>query len=212
VIRLSPDLRRQSIVDATLAVARRQGFAAATARDVAAELGCSSGLIHHYFRSMDELVAVAFEQAAQHDLARTSEIIEGCTKPDDRIAAYLASYGRVDDDGAFQLWLDAWAEAARRPALGATSQRLNVAWQELLAGIITDGVAAGGFRCDDPHASAWRILSLLDGLALQAVAHRDLLDRSVIVQWSAIVAERELGLRAGRIAGRLGVVPAQVPA
>ena len=73
--RLSPDDRRQAILDATLAVARRQGLGASTVRDVAAEMGTSSGLIHHYFDSMDDVLAAAFEQAAGGDLARARERI-----------------------------------------------------------------------------------------------------------------------------------------
>ena len=61
--------------------------------------------------------------------------------------------------------------------LQETSQRLNVAWQQLLAEVIEAGVAAGSFACADPDAAAWRILSLLDGLALQTVAHRVDVDR-----------------------------------
>jgi hypothetical protein len=79
------------------------------------------------------------------------------------------------------------------------SQRLNVAWQQLLAGEVRGGVAAGSFRCADPDAAAWRILSLLDGLALQTVAHRVDLDREAVVAWSVAYAETELGLQPGAL-------------
>ena len=62
--RMSPTERREAIVDATLAVMLRQGMAATTARDVAHEMGTSSGLIHHYFDSMDDVLAAAFERVA----------------------------------------------------------------------------------------------------------------------------------------------------
>ena len=62
------------IVDAALAVASRKGLASTTVRDVAAEMGTSSGLIHHYFDSMDEVLAAAFERVAREDLIET----EGC--------------------------------------------------------------------------------------------------------------------------------------
>ena len=47
----------EAIVDAALAVARRKGLAPTTVRDVALEMGTSSGLIHHYFESMDHVLA-----------------------------------------------------------------------------------------------------------------------------------------------------------
>ena len=80
-----------------------------------------------------------------------------------------------------------------------TSQRLNVAWQRLLVDLIEDGVADGTMACADPPGSAWRILSLLDGLSLQAVAHRVDIDRNAVTDWSIAMAEAELALPAGSL-------------
>ena len=53
--RMSPADRRSAIVAATVDVARRKGLASTTVRDVAAEMGTSSGLIHHYFDNKQQL-------------------------------------------------------------------------------------------------------------------------------------------------------------
>jgi AcrR family transcriptional regulator len=192
--RLSAERRRETIIGAALAVARRKGLAATTVRDVAAEMGSSSGLIHHYFDSMDEVLAAAFERVARQDLDDTEAMLAELGDPAAVLAEFLGSYGRVDDDWAFQLWLDAWAEAARRPVLRATSARLNLAWAALLERTIRAGVAVGTFRCTDPAGAAWRILSLVDGLALQVVAHRTTVDRGDMLAWATDAAEQELGL------------------
>jgi AcrR family transcriptional regulator len=197
--RMSPAQRRDAIVEAAIAVAQRRGLGATTVRDVAAELGVSSGLIHHYFDSMDELLAAAFERVAGRDLDDTVVMLQRAGSPRDVIAEFLRSYGPVDDDWAFQLWLDAWSEAARRPALRDASSRLNLAWAGLLERAIRAGVEDGSLRTDDPSGAAWRILSLVDGLALQIVAHRTIVDRTAMVAWAASAAEKELGLRAGEL-------------
>lgn len=197
---MSPLERREAIVDAALAVARRKGLAATTVRDVASEMGTSSGLIHHYFDSMDEVLAAAFERVAGEDLDQTAVILDQAGGPVEVVRAFLASYAPVGEDWAFQLWLDAWAEAARRPLLRAASSSLNLAWAALLERAIRVGVAEGTFRCPDPTASAWRILSITDGLALQVVAHQTIVDRSDMLAWASTAAERELGLAAGSLA------------
>ena len=197
--RMSPAARRATILDATLAVMARKGIAGTTVRDIAAEMGTSSGLIHHYVASMDELLAEAFEQVAAADLRVTVGEMSAEVTPAERLAMFLASYSRADNDAAFQLWLDAWAEAARRPVLREASMRLNIAWQELLASTIRDGVAAGSMECPDPDATAWRIVSLLDGLSLQVVAHGDSIDRRVVHEWGAAYAETELALAPGSL-------------
>ncbi len=194
VRRLSPELRRGAIVDAALAVARRKGLGATTVRDVAAKMGTSSGLLHHYFERMDDVLAAAFEQAALADLAITAAAVAAASTPEQALAAFFRTYAPIADDWAFQLWLDAWSEAARRPAIAATSRRLNLAWQALLEEVVRRGVAAGAFACADPSAAAWRLLSLVDGLALQVVAHRTTISAAEVVAWAATAAELELGL------------------
>jgi AcrR family transcriptional regulator len=197
--RMNPDERRQAIVDAALAVAFRKGLAGTTVRDVAAEMNTSSGLIHHYFASMDEVLAAAFEQAAAADLGVTVAAMDSAADPIDKLVAYLTSYTKVDQDWAFQIWLDAWSEASRRPAVQRASVGLNVAWQQLLVKAIESGIEQGVMTCSDPEAAAWRILSLQDGLSLQVVAHRTILDRLTVRDWVARIAELELGLSEGAL-------------
>jgi AcrR family transcriptional regulator len=197
--RMSPDQRREAIVAAALDVAVVKGLGSTTVRDVAARMGTSSGLIHHYFDSMDDVLAAAFELVATQDLELSARLMAEAASPVDALRVFFRTYTPADKDWAFQLWLDAWAEAARRPAVQATSRRLNLEWQALLERTIGSGVAAGAFRCSDAGAAAWRILSLLDGLALQVVAHGTTISRQDVVAWSTAAAERELGLRAGTL-------------
>lgn len=197
--RMSADGRREAIVDAALAVARRKGLASTTVRDVAREMGTSSGLVHHYFETMDDVLAAAFERVAGEDLEQTELLLAEAGDPRAVLTEFLRSYGPVDGNWAFQLWLDAWAEAARRPVLRAASRRLNLAWAALLERTIRAGVADGTFRCPDPAGAAWRILSLVDGLALQVVAHGTIVDRADMLAWAATATERELELPTGSL-------------
>ena len=198
--RMSAERRRDAIVDAALAVARRKGLAATTVRDVAAEMGSSSGLIHHYFETMDDVVAAAFERVAGQDLDETEALLQDAGDPTAVVRTFLSSYAPVGEDWAFQLWLDAWAEAARRPALREVSGRLNLAWAAMLERAIRAGVDDGEFRSPDPAGAAWRILSVVDGLALQVVAHQTIVDRADMLAWASLAAERELGLPPGTLA------------
>jgi AcrR family transcriptional regulator len=197
--RMTPDQRREAIVAAALDVAVRKGLASTTVRDVAAEMGTSSGLIHHYFGSMDEVLAAAFERVARQDLEFSARPMAEAGSAVEALRVFFRTYTPADKDWAFQLWLDAWAEAARRPALQATSRRLNLEWQGLLERTIRSGVADGAFSCADPAAAAWRILSLVDGLALQVVAHGTTISRAEVVAWATGATEGELGLAAGTL-------------
>lgn len=198
VARMTPDERRQAIVDAALAVARTKGLGGTTVRDVAAAMGTSSGLIHHYFGSMDDVLAAAFEQAAEGDLGRARAAITAESDPATQLDAFIQSYVPAQSDWTMQLWLDAWAEAARRPTLQQVSRKLNREWQAIIRGIIDHGVATGAFVSEDSDAAAWRLLSVLDGLALQVVAHDALITRDDVVAWTQHAAARELTIGPAR--------------
>jgi AcrR family transcriptional regulator len=197
--RLSPADRRETIIEAALAVAVEKGLASTTVRDVSARMGTSSGLIHHYFDSMDDVLAAAFERVASHDLALSAGLMAEAASPLEALRLFFRTYAPADKDWAFRLWLDAWAEAGRRPAIRITSRRLNLEWQALIERTIRAGVANGSFVCPDPPAAAWRILSLLDGLALQVVAHGTTISRSDVLRWATSAAEGELGLTRGSL-------------
>jgi AcrR family transcriptional regulator len=199
--RLSPAERRDRILEAALVVARRNGLATTTVRDVAAEMGTSSGLIHHYFDSMEDLVAEVFERVAAQDVEQSRAEMADAPDAVTALASFVRTYAPMDRDWSFQLWLDAWAEAARQPRLQAASRRQNLAWVGLLEEAIRAGLRTGAFVCSDPTGAAWRILSVLDGLALQVVAHPSVIDREDVERWGAAVAERELGLAPGTLAG-----------
>ena len=197
--RMPPEQRREAIIAAALDVAVVKGLASTTVRDVAARMGTSSGLIHHYFASMDDVLAAAFERVATQDLGLSARLMAEAASPVEALRVFFRTYTPADKDWAFQLWLDAWAEAVRRPAVQATSRRLNLDWQALLERTIVAGVGSRAFTCTDPAGAAWRILSLLDGLALQVVAHGTTISREEVVSWSTAAAERELGLAAGTL-------------
>ena len=118
----------------------------------------------------------------------------------ERLRVFFGTYTRAEQDWAFQLWLDAWAEAARRPVapghLAAAQRRVAAVAGR---GDRGRGRAPESFTCADPARLGWRILSLLDGLALQTVAHRVAVDRDVVIAWSTAYAERELGLSPGTL-------------
>ena len=206
--RMNPDARRQTIVDAAQAVATRKGLSATTVRDVAEEMGTSSGLIHHYFASMDQLLAVVFDEVAEADLSATRERMDLAETPTGRLAEYFAAWADPDNDETFQFWLDAWSEAGRNDAVREKSRDLNIEWQRLLSEVIRSGIESGDFNNVEVEATAWKALSLLDGLTLQVVAHPTVIERAKAVEWAASGIERDLGLSYGALSE--AVIPAGV--
>ena len=190
----SADQRRRDFIDAAIAVMRRKGMGQTTSRDIARETGVSTGLLHHYFDSHDDLLATAFEEVVLDDLHRVRDALAGIHDPSARLDLLIEVFAPEGDDWQYQVWLDVWSAAARHPALQRVSQRVNAQWQQLMADVFRDGVAGGVFRCPDPDASAWRLLALLDSMALQTVAHQSDIPRATMHGWVRAAARAEAGL------------------
>lgn len=196
--RLSHEERRRQILDAVLRVARRKGFAATTTRDVTSEAGIARGHLHRFFPARGELLAEAFRHAADDDLERLKRTVAAGAGPLERLALFLRDYGPTDDQ-VVVMWIDAWSESARTPAVATTARALNRAWQQVLAGIIRDGRDASIFTVEDPEEGAWTICALLDGLAIQRVVARTLTADQLLARASQ-VSEPLLGLPVGTLA------------
>ncbi|HEY5183578.1 MAG TPA: TetR/AcrR family transcriptional regulator [Actinomycetes bacterium] len=189
--RRRPEVRREEILAATVAVIEHRGFAHTRVTDVADLLGISPALVFYHFESKEALLARAFEYAAERDLERLHVALVKGSDATDRLRRILRLYGPQGAAGGWLLWIDAWATALRVPELRHTSGRLDRRWKQAVAEVIADGVRRGEFRCDDPSGAAWRITALIDGLAVQTTVHGAVTHRQVAA-WVDRVVRAEL--------------------
>jgi len=192
--RKTSDERRDEIVRATLRLVARNGFAGVTLRDVATEVGVVHGLIRHYFATRDELVAAAFDFAVSSELDSDRALLDGLD-PVTALAAWLAS----TPEDHYRVWIDAWSEAARTPALAAALDRHHRDCERILIGVIERVVDAGLGASADPAADSRLLTAVADGAAVQhhAVGVIGVDDANSLVFG---VAERQLGLSPGSLA------------
>ncbi len=171
-----------------------RGLASTRTADVAAAAGVSQALVFYHFETKDKLVAKAFEYAAEQDLARLEAVVASPAGPLEKLRKILKTYPPTGHSKAWEMWIDGWAEAKRIPELERASRRLDVRWRDAMAGVIKAGVAADLFTCGDPIGAAWRIASLVEGLAVQFTVHERIITRRQLGDWVRLSAARELGL------------------
>jgi AcrR family transcriptional regulator len=189
------DVRREEILDATLAVVVRDGLAAVRVGDVAEVLGVSSGLVFYHFGTKDALVAEAFGYAVERDLAGLAEAVQGEHEPVERLRRVLELYGPTGTASGWLLWIDAWALAQHQAEIRRTLHRLDRRWTEALREVVDDGVARGSFSCADPAATVARVSALLDGLSVAVLVYRTV-TLEELRRWVAHAVASELGLDA----------------
>jgi AcrR family transcriptional regulator len=193
--RRRPDVRREELLDATLAVVVRDGLAAVRVGDVAEVLGVSSGLVFYHFGTKDALVAEAFSLAVERDLVRLADAVEGEHQPVERLRRVLELYGPTGTAPGWRLWIDAWALAQHEAVIAEALRRLDLRWTEALREVVDDGLGRGAFTCADPSATVARVSALLDGLSVAVLVYGTV-SQVQLRRWVAQAVASELGIDA----------------
>ncbi|OBC12449.1 hypothetical protein A5784_33215 [Mycobacterium sp. 852013-50091_SCH5140682] len=203
--RKPPEKRRGEIAEAAGQIAQELGLAQVTAKRVAEEVGVYPGLVSHYFRSADELVAAAF--AAVNERRRevlAAKVAAESDGPTAELRMFLHEAIAADHDSVALLWLDAWRECRRRPVLQQEVIRQMEIDIANLTDVVARGVADGEFVTDDCAAAAMRILAMIDGTFGQsavrtALAGTSLVNYPVVTEMLFRTTEQELRLDAGAL-------------
>lgn len=190
-------MRREAILRSACEVFMRDGFHAASMKDICAAAGMSPGSVYRYFRSKDDLVLAMIDS----DQARWLAAMDGLPEGDGLLAALgaLAELGLRDleDRGFLNLWLETAAEAARN---GEVAARLGESYRSLearLAALIGAAQRGGSIGSTaDPTLLACLVMAAFDGLVLRATCDRRL-DPRPLTQGFLDFIGRAIGARSG---------------
>ncbi|MEV0027341.1 TetR family transcriptional regulator [Streptomyces atroolivaceus] len=143
--------RRTQIIEATLAIVRRDGASGVTHRAVAKEAGITTSLTLYYFATLDDLLVAALTSVADTYTRRIRQLIKTADDPLDGLARLIAeSAGPGRERALAERELSTLA--ARRPALRPAAR----GWRDNVA-------ALARTQTDDPDAVE-AFVALCDGL------------------------------------------------
>jgi AcrR family transcriptional regulator len=170
--KVSHQERRRLIADALMRVAAERGLEAVSLRHVAAEAGVTSGMVQHYFRTKDEMMAFAMEVVRERNQARLTEAmgrLGASPAPRDLIRTMVRELLPVDEprraDGRVAMAFLAYT--AVRPAAAAPLQKETAELVTFIAQQIRTAQAAGdGDPGIDPDDAAVGLLAVMEGLGI----------------------------------------------
>jgi AcrR family transcriptional regulator len=194
VTRRSVDVRLDDILRTASDVIAERGLGNTRTADVARAAGVSQALMFYHFESKDRLLAQAFAWAADQELTRIDSILDDPGPPLHKLRKLLRWYAPSGTARSWPMWVDYWAESMRNRELEKVSRRLDLRWKEALAEVITLGVKDGDFECEDPTGAAWRLIALIDGLAVQATVHPRSATKKQMLDWVRTSAAHELNI------------------
>jgi TetR/AcrR family transcriptional regulator, transcriptional repressor of bet genes len=168
--REQPEVRRESLVDATLKCLREHGRDGVSVRRIAAAAGVSVGLINHHYTTIDELIAHAYERLATDLLKRLLSAIETAgPTPRARLSAFfVASFSpEVLDPDLLGIWVVFWSMVRHSPVMQTVQHNTWGDYREALVGLLTDLVAEEKLPSVNIKLAAMGLSALLDGCWLE---------------------------------------------
>jgi AcrR family transcriptional regulator len=167
--RTDAEARRQQIVDAASACARRSGFHGASMAEIAHAAGMSVGQIYRYFENKEAIIAaiVARDMAEMRD--RYSELKDGDAPVLEAILTKCSNaLDELYETERAALTLEVVAEAARNPKVGAILQAADAEEREMQQELLRHVIPAG---CDPAERIArGEVISMLfEGMTMRGV-------------------------------------------
>jgi TetR/AcrR family fatty acid metabolism transcriptional regulator len=155
--------KRQQLLDAAVRVFAREGFHTSRVGDIAEEAGVAHGLLYHYFRSKDEVLATIFRENWRQLLERFHQV-EGSPEPAAEqlrgVAKILLRTWRNDPD----LVRVMVREVARSPHLQGQVEEIREAFATIQR-IVERGQERGELRAElDPRLVSWIFYGALEEL------------------------------------------------
>jgi TetR/AcrR family transcriptional repressor of bet genes len=169
--------RRRELIEATIRIIGRRGYASTTLSHVAGDAGLSPGIVNFYFKSKEQLLQETLEFLVE-EYDRVSQAIIAAAAPDP--AAQLMALIAADFDPAIftrekvTVWYAFWAEAATNPAYRAVVSRLEAKDQNSTATICARLVREGRYVGIDPEAVASGLNAMSDGFWFDSLIDPDL--------------------------------------
>lgn len=150
--------RRRLFIDVALALFRAKGYRGTTVREIARAAGVSVGLLYLYFRSKEDILAVACQEFVERFIAAATAVTDTSTDPCERLRRDFALLVDVVDM-ASDLHILVYREMPNLPR----ETRRFITQQELtlvsrFQAVLDEGVAHGCFR---PHNTRLRAHSLV---------------------------------------------------
>jgi AcrR family transcriptional regulator len=163
------DARRREVVDAAARLVARDGRAALTVRSVAAEVGCSTTVVSHYFADVTDLLHQTYAHAADRARRRVEAVL--AVDPSDVVGLAEAllplDEARRDD---WRVWLAFWSEALSAPAFAAEQRARARSTVDRFERCLRLRRATGRLDPDvDVRDAAHRLGALVPGIAAEAV-------------------------------------------
>ena len=173
--------RRIEIAGAVLRVIARSGIRGADLRSVAAEAGCSTGVLNHYFADKQALLSGALHYATENVSVQMRKLMSS-KDADHRVLALLEAGMPLDDERAatcrifYHFAADGLSDPSFRTRLGEYYHW----WRVAVSCAIIEDQRSGQFASVDAYELAEILVGIAEGLGVQGIFDPDRMTPTVL--------------------------------
>lgn len=163
---------RQRLIDATIRLLPKRGYARTSLAEIGREAGVSRGLVTHHFGSKEAcMIAVAEHIGTSVEERINQADLHGLDALDRTIDVYFDA-SRSEGSIAVALFIILMESVTSAPALRPAVAKYNARIREFLSGLLATATEPDGSRLNRRDADALAVLveALLRGVALQWLA------------------------------------------
>src|SRR3982751_2656653 len=194
--------RLEHILEAACRAILDRGFPATRIADIAAAARVSTGTVHYYFATKDEVLVAALKWASGRLFARIED--PGDDGPSERLARLLnvsvPHPGPARDE--YVLWIELWLRVLHQPELLPEGEAISARWRGYFHAAVRDGVAAGEFAPPaPPDEVAERLVAFVDGVGFETALGYSWTSPERMHARVAAFAAEQLGVSAESLGG-----------
>lgn len=157
------DITGPRIRAAALALFARDGFAAVSVRQIAAEVGVQAGALYNYFPDKQSLL---FELLHSHmvDVLDGVRGLSGDAAPHDRLEAFTRFHIRFHLPRRDAVFISYMELRNLSPENFTRIEDMRRTYEEVLTDILRQGQATGDFSVPEPPVTTRALIALLNGI------------------------------------------------
>jgi AcrR family transcriptional regulator len=154
----------EAIRQAAVELIAARGFEAMTLRELAEKVGVQPGAIYRYFPSKAKLLVDLLVEHLEFLLSQWELERPRSADPVERLRAFVDFHIRSHTLRRREVFVANMELRSLSPADYRRVVALRKRYEELLAGILRDGMRAGAFHLPDARVAAFAILAMLTGV------------------------------------------------
>lgn len=166
--------RRSQIIEAAIVTVNETGYRGASLAQIAARAEISKSVISYHFDDKEELLLQVVDHVFSRFDAALREAVEATEGAQAKLVAYVRSYVLFVQENRAAVSSAVEISVSHRDADGVPLYLAESAADiDLVAGIVTSGIAAGAFRDVEVVVATTTIIHALDGAMTRSQAYPD---------------------------------------